>query len=130
PDHTTTHQNPSSNDDIWDTLCPAPGLDPSSPQALAYDAAISALTTTGIPVGACSPGGAIPSTAPFPPTQNQLQPSSANAADAGGVGSQATPTSPAAAARGQTPLSDMFVPDNGLLYMAEDLPVFGIWGDE
>lgn len=31
---------------------------------------------------------------------------------------------------GNTPLSEeMFPPENGLLYMAEDLPVFGIWGD-
>ncbi|KAL4872214.1 hypothetical protein BDV12DRAFT_183183 [Aspergillus spectabilis] len=30
---------------------------------------------------------------------------------------------------GQTPLSDMILSDNGLLYMAEDLPVFGLWDD-
>ncbi|GLA69932.1 hypothetical protein AtubIFM55763_010833 [Aspergillus tubingensis] len=66
---------------------------------LPYDTAISTLTTTGIPIG-CSPGGTIP---------------------AGGM----PPDAPGA----QTPLSDVILPDNGLLYMAEDLPVFGIWGD-
>ncbi|KAL4913804.1 fungal-specific transcription factor domain-containing protein [Aspergillus aurantiobrunneus] len=30
---------------------------------------------------------------------------------------------------GQTPLSDIILSDNGLLYMAEDLPVFGLWDD-
>lgn len=30
---------------------------------------------------------------------------------------------------GQTPLSDMLLSDNGLFYMAEDLPVFGLWDD-
>lgn len=30
---------------------------------------------------------------------------------------------------GPSPLSDVMFPENGLLYMAEDLPVFGIWED-
>ncbi|PWY89344.1 hypothetical protein BO70DRAFT_369072 [Aspergillus heteromorphus CBS 117.55] len=66
---------------------------------LPYDTAISTLTTTGIPIG-CSPGGTIP-TGGLPP-------------DAPGA---------------QTPLSDVILPDNGLLYMAEDFPVFGMWDD-
>ncbi|RAL01574.1 coma-domain-containing protein [Aspergillus ibericus CBS 121593] len=66
---------------------------------LPFDTAISTLTTTGIPIG-CSPGGTIP-TAGIPP-------------EAPGA---------------HTPLSDVILPDNGLLYMAEDLPVFGIWED-
>ncbi|GAB1199461.1 hypothetical protein APSETT444_008811 [Aspergillus pseudonomiae] len=64
-----------------------------------YDTAISTLTTTGIPIG-CSPGGTIP-TGPHGMPDNE----------------------------GQTPLSDMILSDNGLLYMAEDLPVFGLWGE-
>ncbi|KAJ5154052.1 uncharacterized protein N7500_009491 [Penicillium coprophilum] len=83
----------STDNDVWEALCN--GSDPTA--ALSYDAAISALTTSGIPVG-CSPGGTIPSGPP--------------------------PVS------GPSPLSDVMFPDNGLLYMAEDLPVFGIWGDE
>ncbi|KAJ6178319.1 hypothetical protein N7519_008780 [Penicillium mononematosum] len=83
----------STDNDVWEALCN--GSDPTA--ALSYDAAISALTTSGIPVG-CSPGGTIPAGAP--------------------------PVS------GPSPLSDVMFPDNGLLYMAEDLPVFGIWGDE
>ncbi|KAJ6015078.1 hypothetical protein N7540_009669 [Penicillium herquei] len=79
--------------DIWDSLYN--GADAS---ALSYDAAISALTTSGIPVG-CSPGGTIPTTG--------QQPTSG----------------------GPSPLSDVMFPDNGLLYMAEDLPVFGIWDE-
>ncbi|PYI06200.1 coma-domain-containing protein [Aspergillus sclerotiicarbonarius CBS 121057] len=67
---------------------------------LPFDTAISTLTTTGIPIG-CSPGGTIPT---------------------GGI---IPPEAPGA----QTPLSDVILPDNGLLYMAEDLPVFGIWED-
>lgn len=66
--------------------------------ALSYDAAISALTTSGIPVG-CSPGGTIPPGQPPVP---------------GGSG-------------GPSPLSDVMFPDNGLMYMAEDLPGFGLW---
>ncbi|KAF7528646.1 hypothetical protein PCG10_010181 [Penicillium crustosum] len=83
----------STDNDVWEALYN--GSDPTA--ALSYDAAISALTTSGIPVG-CSPGGTIPSGPP--------------------------PVS------GPSPLSDVMFPDNGLLYMAEDLPVFGIWGDE
>ncbi|KAK4869372.1 hypothetical protein LT330_006372 [Penicillium expansum] len=83
----------STDNDVWEALCN--GSDPTT--ALSYDAAISALTTSGIPVG-CSPGGTIPS-GPLPVS-------------------------------GPSPISDMMFPDNGLLYMAEDLPVFGIWGDE
>ncbi|KAJ5967236.1 hypothetical protein N7501_003484 [Penicillium viridicatum] len=83
----------STDNDVWEALYN--GSDPTA--ALSYDAAISALTTSGIPVG-CSPGGTIPSGPP--------------------------PVS------GPSPLSDMMFPDNGLLYMAEDLPVFGPWGDE
>lgn len=79
--------------DVWDALC----VGPDETGALSYDAAISALTTSGIPVG-CSPGGTIPSGQP--------------------------PIS-----GGPSPLSDMMFPENGLLYMAEDLPVFGIWDD-
>ncbi|CAG8908786.1 unnamed protein product [Penicillium egyptiacum] len=82
----------STDNDVWEALCD--GSDPTA--GLSYDAAISALTTSGIPVG-CSPGGTIPSGPPV---------------------------------SGPSPLSDVMFPDNGLLYMAEDLPVFGIWGDE
>ncbi|KAF7589896.1 hypothetical protein BBP40_003557 [Aspergillus hancockii] len=82
------------DDEIWGAVCGTEGTAPFS-----YDAAISTLTTTGIPVG-CSPGGTIPSSQP-------------------GMADN----------RGQTPLSDMILSDNGLLYMAEDLPVFGIWED-
>ncbi|KAJ5218266.1 uncharacterized protein N7498_000365 [Penicillium cinerascens] len=84
-------QQPGS--DVWDALC----VGPDETGSLSYDAAISALTTSGIPVG-CSPGGTIPSGQP--------------------------PIS-----GGPSPLSDMMFPENGLLYMAEDLPVFGIWDD-
>ncbi|KAJ5816931.1 hypothetical protein N7447_009164 [Penicillium robsamsonii] len=83
----------STDNDVWEALCN--GSDPTA--TLSYDAAISALTTSGIPVG-CSPGGTIPSGPP--------------------------PVS------GPSPLSDVMFPDNGLLYMAEDFPVFGTWGDE
>ncbi|KAE8386243.1 hypothetical protein BDV23DRAFT_190200 [Aspergillus alliaceus] len=69
------------------------------PSSFPYDTAISTLTTTGIPIG-CSPGGTIPS---------------------GQAGMSDN--------RGQTPLSDVLLPDNGLLYMAEDLPMFGLWED-
>ncbi|THC89393.1 hypothetical protein EYZ11_011163 [Aspergillus tanneri] len=70
---------------------------------LPHDTAISTLTTTGIPIG-CSPGDTIPS-------------------------GQLADRSSMMDARGQTPLSDVILPDNGLLYMAEDLPVFGLWED-
>ncbi|KAE8136040.1 hypothetical protein BDV38DRAFT_272320 [Aspergillus pseudotamarii] len=69
------------------------------PSPFPYDTAISTLTTTGIPIG-CSPGGTIPTGPPGMPDNG-----------------------------GQTPLSDMILSDNGLLYMAEDLPVFGLWGE-
>lgn len=79
--------------DVWDALCGGPG----EAASMSYDAAISALTTSGIPVG-CSPGGTVPSGQP-------------------------------AISGGPSPLSDMVFPENGLLYMAEDLPMFGIWED-
>ncbi|KAL4883676.1 hypothetical protein BJY04DRAFT_226387 [Aspergillus karnatakaensis] len=99
---------PTNQPDL--TLAPAPqdtsiwdalcgGASAANPGALPYDSAISTLTTTGIPIG-FSPGGTIPS---------------GMRADPGGGG--------------QTPLSDMILSDNGLLYMAEDLPVFGLWDD-
>jgi len=77
--------------EVWDALCGGP----DGTGTLYYDAAISALTTSGIPVG-CSPGGTIPSGPPI--------------------------------SGGPSPLSDVLFPENGL-YMAEDLPVFGIWDD-
>ncbi|KAJ5528023.1 hypothetical protein N7513_012182 [Penicillium frequentans] len=77
--------------DVWDSLYSGP----DGAAALSYDAAISALTTSGIPVG-CSPGGTIPTAQP-------------------------------PASGGPSPLSDVMFPENGLLYMAEDLPVFGLW---
>ncbi|KAJ6172263.1 hypothetical protein N7470_001330 [Penicillium chermesinum] len=39
------------------------------------------------------------------------------------------PTRQPPAANGPSPLSDMIFPENGLLYMAEDLPMFGIWDE-
>lgn len=96
PSSFLTSQPPhfSAGDDVWDALCNGT----NEAAALSYDAAISALTTSGIPVG-CSPGGTIPS---------GQQPVSG----------------------GPSPLSDVIFPDNGLLYMAEDLPNFGIWPEE
>lgn len=85
---TSTGPQPPGSD-VWDSLCGGPG----EAAPLSYDAAISALTTSGIPVG-CSPGGTVPS------------------------GPSGGPS-----------LSEMVFPENGLLYMAEDLPVFGIWED-
>lgn len=82
--------------DAWDVFYHGP-----KGAALSYDAAISALTTSGIPVG-CSPGGTTPSGQPSVP---------------GALG-------------GPSPLSDVIFPENGLLYMTEDLPGFGLWGDE
>ncbi|KAJ5946210.1 hypothetical protein N7454_003049 [Penicillium verhagenii] len=82
---------PQLGSDVWDSLYN--GADGAT--ALSYDAAISALTTSGIPVG-CSPGGTIPTGQP-------------------------------PASGGPSPLSDVMFPENGLLYMAEDLPVFGLW---
>jgi len=109
----TPHNHPTSND-VWDTLCGGEG--PSG--GLPYDpATISALTTTGIPVG-CSPGGTIPPLQPPPPLSSSS-------------GQLATDvTAPTRVEQdGHTPISDVIFPDNGLLYMAEDLPVFGIWED-
>lgn len=88
----SAHQSGPSGTDIWDALSYGP-----DGATLSYDAAISALTTSGIPVG-CSPGGTIPAGQP-------------------------------AMSGGPSPLSDMMFPENSLLYMAEDLPVFGIWDD-
>lgn len=93
PPQSQTPHHVSTDNDIWEAICN--GSDGTG--ALSYDAAISALTTSGIPVG-CSPGGTIPSGPP--------------------------------PASGPSPLSDVMFPDNGVLYMAEDLPVFGIWGEE
>lgn len=39
------------------------------------------------------------------------------------------PSRQPAAASGPSPLSDIMFPENGLLYMAEDLPMFGIWDE-
>ncbi|CAL5867781.1 uncharacterized protein PFLUO_LOCUS2001 [Penicillium psychrofluorescens] len=89
-----TPQVPPLGNDVWDTL-----YNSGDATALSYDAAISALTTSGIPVD-CSPGGTIP------PGAGQINISG-----------------------GPSPLSDMIFPENGLLYMAEDLPMFGIWED-
>ncbi|KAF7116267.1 hypothetical protein CNMCM5793_004343 [Aspergillus hiratsukae] len=84
-----------SENDIWNTLYGSEGA-----AALPYDSTISALTTTGIPIG-CSPGGTLTAAQP-------------------GMGTDAG---------GQTPLSDVIFSENGLLYMAEDLSVFGLWGE-
>ena len=112
------HHN-NTNTDIWDTLY---GNETSS--TLSYDPAdIAALTTTGIPIG-CSPGGSIPPPPSAPAAGSQIA-----------TGSGLTPTAVpgtgtrASAGGGNTPISDVIFPDNGLFYMAEDLPVFGIWGD-
>ncbi|KAL4802922.1 hypothetical protein BDV18DRAFT_166504 [Aspergillus unguis] len=94
--------NLTPQDNIWDALCGA-----AATGGLPYDSAISTLTTTGIPIG-FSPGGN-----PGPGVEGL--PASGNAA-AGGQ-------------EGQTPLSDLMLSENGLLYMAEDLPVFGLWDE-
>lgn len=39
------------------------------------------------------------------------------------------PPRQAPATSGPSPLSDIMFPENGLLYMAEDLPMFGIWDE-
>ncbi|KAL4981352.1 fungal-specific transcription factor domain-containing protein [Aspergillus falconensis] len=104
PDSTTLAPQDSS---IWDALCGAPTA------GLPYDSAISTLTTTGIPIS-FSPGGSIG----MP---------SAGAASASASGMRAG--AEAGGGDGQTPLSDMILSDNGLLYMAEDLPVFGLWDE-
>ncbi|RHZ72625.1 hypothetical protein CDV55_107504 [Aspergillus turcosus] len=90
-----TASTSQSENDIWNTL-----YGPEGAAALPYDSTISALTTTGIPIG-CSPGGTLTAAQP-------------------GMGTDAG---------GQTPLSDVIFSDNGLLYMAEDLSVFGLWGE-
>ncbi|GES58803.1 coma-domain-containing protein [Aspergillus terreus] len=95
---------------------PQPTLTPAQPEhdiwdalcgadgitSLPYDTTISSLTTSGIPVG-CSPGGTIPGGQP----------------DRQGISDP----------RGNTPLSDVLLPENSLLYLTEDVPVFGIWED-
>ncbi|KAJ5085676.1 hypothetical protein N7532_010447 [Penicillium argentinense] len=91
--HLSNGPQPPGND-VWDSLYSSSDGAAGFP----YDAAISALTTSGIPVG-CSPGGTIP------------------------------PSGQAPISGGPSPLSDVIFPENGLLYMAEDLPVFGIWDD-
>lgn len=114
---TPTPHNQSTSNDVWDTLCGGDG--PSG--GLPYDpATIFALTTTGIPVG-CSPGGTIPPLQPPPPLSSSSSGQLATGV-AGSVGAGADQD-------GHTPISDVIFPDNGLLYMAEDLPVFGICGD-
>ncbi|RLL93831.1 hypothetical protein CFD26_101159 [Aspergillus turcosus] len=90
-----TASTSQSENDIWNTL-----YGPEGAAALPYDSTISALTTTGIPIG-CSPGGTLTAAQP-------------------GMGTDAG---------GQTPLSDVIFSENGLLYMAEDLSVFGLWGE-
>lgn len=90
--------NPPEHD-IWATLYNSSSGD--DPTALPYDAAISTLTTTGIPVG-CSPADG------------------ANILGAGAGAAEYT---------NQTPLSDMVLSDNGLFYSAEDVHVFGLWGE-
>lgn len=114
PTPVLSHPDPAPshpNDDIWDSIYPGPAPE------LAYDTAISTLTTTGIPVG-CSPGGTIPSSSS---THHHLP--EATTTRPGGGPDTAAPGEP------HTPLSDMLFPENGLLYMAEDLPVFGLWGE-
>lgn len=97
-DHFTPHP-----DDIWDSLYP---------NEIPYDpAAISALTTTGIPVG--SPPGLPSGSGLTPPAPSVTAPAP-------------VPAHPDAALDANTH-SDILFPPNGLLYMAEDLPMFGIW---
>ncbi|KAL4969280.1 coma-domain-containing protein [Aspergillus stella-maris] len=86
---------------IWDALCGVTSTTTgqNSTGSYPYDTAISTLTTTGIPIG-FSPGG--------------TNPIRTGITDEPG---------------GHTPLSDMLLSDNGLLYMAEDLPVFGLWDE-
>ncbi|OJJ46256.1 hypothetical protein ASPZODRAFT_159794 [Penicilliopsis zonata CBS 506.65] len=90
--------------DVWDAAFDnvAPGL--QYPTQLTPEA-ISALTTTGLPIGCPSPGGTIPG--PGQPPIGDLS----------------------ASGEGRTPLSDVVFADNGLLYVAEDLPGFGMWGN-
>ncbi|KAL4813328.1 fungal-specific transcription factor domain-containing protein [Aspergillus spinulosporus] len=104
PDLTTLTPQESS---IWDALCGA------ATAGLPFDSAISTLTTTGIPIN-FSPGGTM-------------------GLPSAGAGASASASRGAGAETGEgdghTPLSDMILSDNGLLYMAEDLPVFGLWDE-
>ncbi|KAL4765182.1 uncharacterized protein BDW70DRAFT_147440 [Aspergillus foveolatus] len=104
PDLTTLAPQDSS---IWDALCG------TATAGLPFDSAISTLTTTGIPIN-FSPGGSM-------------------AMPLAGAGASASASRRAGAETGEgdghTPLSDMILSDNGLLYMAEDLPVFGLWDE-
>ncbi|CBF84912.1 putative C6 transcription factor [Aspergillus nidulans FGSC A4] len=104
PDLTTLAPHDSS---IWDALCG------TTTAGLPFDSAISTLTTTGIPVN-FSPGGSM-------------------GMPLAGAGASASASRRAGAETGDgdghTPLSDMILSDNGLLYMAEDLPVFGLWDE-
>ena len=108
--------------DVWDALY-------ANEATLPYDpAAISALTTTGIPIGR-SPGGSIP---PLPGPPGHLPGTASTSAP----GMTPIPGHEPVAGAGtiesgdsRTPISDAIFPENGLLYMAEDLPMFGIWGE-
>lgn len=102
----------SPQDNIWDALC-----GPAPPGNLPLDSAISTLTTTGIPIG-FSPGGNA-GTGPIGGLSTHTGPGTGPGT--GGVGEGER--------QGQTPLSDLMLSDNGLLYMAEDLPVFGLWDE-
>lgn len=97
--HQSMHPTPAAIQDHQDIWDALCGAENLAP--LPYDTGIS-LTTTGIPLN-CSPGGTV-------------QP--------GQLGDRLPISDP----RGNTPLSDV-VPENGLLYMTEDIPVFGIWED-
>lgn len=102
-----THDLTPHPDDVWDSLYT---------NDLPYDpAAISALTTTGIPLG--SPallGSGLTPPAPAPAPVHTHTPVPAH-----------TPTTETAL--DPNTHSDILFPPNGLLYMAEDLPMFGIW---
>lgn len=120
------HQNPTQQphdltphpDDVWDSLYT---------NDLPYDpAAISALTTTGIPVGSSSstPPPALPSGSGLTPPA--AVPAQAPAQDPAHLVPGHTPTATDAGLDAHAH-SDILFPPNGLLYMAEDLPMFGIW---
>ena len=121
--HHPPNPNNPTNTDVWDTLYAN-----ETSSTLSYDPAdIAALTTTGIPIG-CSPGGSIPP----PPSAPGVVPAGSSGSQIATAGSGLTPTAvpgTGAGAGANTPISDVIFPDNGLFYMAEDLPVFGIWGD-
>ncbi|RDW81743.1 putative C6 transcription factor [Aspergillus mulundensis] len=110
PDLTTLAPQDSS---IWDALCDAAAT------GLPYDSAISTLTTTGIPIN-FSPGGSMgmPTATASASVSGMRTGSAAEPGEGSGGGGG-----------GHTPLSDMILSDNGLLYMAEDLPVFGLWDE-